>query len=285
MDSPATGHSFDPASAVVGFLHPGAMGSAMAAACKANKLWAAQGRSASSRQRANQAGMEPVATLDELVDRSEVIISICPPEAAYEVARSVSALGFDRIYVDANAISPDRARSISELFDRFVDGGVVGPPPTEAGSSRLYLAGPEAETVADLWTDSALDARVIDDQAGSASALKMAYAAWTKGSAALLMSVVALAEAEGVEAELLGEWDLSQPGLANRAQATAPGVGPKGWRFAFEMEEIATTFAAVGLPDGYHSAAADIYQRLAEFKNQHPGPTLAEVTRRLNRRS
>ena len=220
-------------------------------------VWASAGRSAETRERAELAGLEDVGTVEALVRRSKVILSICPPHAALEVARSVA--GFDGIYVDANAVSPTTAR---EIGGRFVDGGIIGPPPREPGTTRLYLSGPEADTVAELFERTLLEPGVISDEPGAASALKMAYAAWTKGTAAMLIAIRALARAENVEELLLEEWRLSQPGLIERSGAAARSADRKGWRWVAEMEEIASTFAAAGLPDGFHRAAADVFRRV-----------------------
>jgi 3-hydroxyisobutyrate dehydrogenase-like beta-hydroxyacid dehydrogenase len=222
-------------------------------------VWASSGRSAETRERAELAGLEDVETVEALVRRSDVILSVCPPHAALEVARSVAGAGFDGIYVDANAVSPATAREIS---GRFVDGGIIGPPPLETGTTRLYLAGKEADTVAALFQRTALEPRVISDEPGAASALKMAYAAWTKGTAAMLIAIRALARAENVEDELLDEWRLSLPGLIERSGSAARSADRKGWRWVAEMEEIASTFAAAGLPDGFHRAAADVFRRV-----------------------
>jgi 3-hydroxyisobutyrate dehydrogenase-like beta-hydroxyacid dehydrogenase len=251
----------------VGLLHPGAMGATIGAACRAEVVWAGEGRSPATGRRAADAGFVDVGDLTRLVGGSDVIVSVCPPEAAVEVADRVAGFGFDGIYVDANAVSPQTARSIAARFDRFVDGGIIGPPAVGAGTTRLYLSGDGAHEVAALWEGSPLDARVIDGGAGAASTLKMAYAAWTKVSAALLLDVRALARAEGVEAALLSEWALSQPGTTERSQATAVGVGPKAWRFAGEMHEIATTFEGAGLPSGFGTAAAELYARLTTLKD------------------
>ena len=195
-------------------------------------------------------------------------VSVCPPDAAAVVAGRVSSAGFDGMYVDANAIAPATARAIGKGFDRFVDGGIIGPPAVQAGTTRLYLSGDEADVVATLWDDTDVDARVVDAGAGAASALKMAYAAWTKVSAALLLDVRAFARAEGIEAALLDEWAISQPGTAERSEATASGVGPKAWRFAGEMEEIAAAFGAAGLPDGFALGAEALYRRLDAFRGR-----------------
>jgi hypothetical protein len=109
----------------------------------------------------------------------------------------------------------------------------------------------------------------------------MAYASYTKGSAALLLAIRALALREGIDEALLGEWSKSQPGLAARSKGSARGTAPKAWRFVGEMRQIADTFADAGLPDGFHRAAAEVYARLSEYKDADPPPDLTEVARAL----
>ncbi|MDH4276761.1 MAG: DUF1932 domain-containing protein [Acidimicrobiia bacterium] len=252
------------------FLHPGAMGARLAGSCRGagRRLWLPDSRSDATTARAEREGLEAVETLGAAVARADIVVSICPPSAADSVADHVASAGFDGVYVDANAIAPTKARRIGRRFDRFIDGGIIGPPPTEPGTTRLYLSGrgDDPHDVAALWSGSELDARVIDGDIGAASALKMTYAAWTKGSAALLATIVAGADAMGVGDDLEREWDLSQPGLGERVQRTAAAVGPKAWRFTGEMTEIASTFADIGLPAGFWTAAAETYGRLAPLK-------------------
>jgi hypothetical protein len=246
----------------IGLLHPGEMGAALGAALRAKGeavLWASSGRSAATAERAGQAGLEDVGTVEELERRSEMILSLCPPHAALEVARSMPR--FAGVYIDANAVSPATARTIAGLVSRYVDGGVVGPPPRKPGTTRLYLSGREAPLVADLFAGTIVDARVVAEDAASASALKMAFAAWTKGTSALLLAVRAVARAEGIEEMLLDEWRASLPELPEQSLAAARSALGKGWRWVGEMNEIAETFTAAGLPDGFHRAAAEIYRR------------------------
>jgi 3-hydroxyisobutyrate dehydrogenase-like beta-hydroxyacid dehydrogenase len=264
----------------VGVLHPGAMGVTIAATCASSGttdvVWCPAERSRESVGRAASAGLTGVNTLGELAERSDVIVSVCPPGAALDVADEVATLGFTGVYVDANAITPETARSIGERFERFVDGGIIGPPAIRAGITRLYLSGDEAESVAPLWDGSLLDVRSIKGGPGAASALKIAYATWTKVSSAMLLAVRALARAEGVEEALLHEWAISQPGTAERSEATARATAFKAWRFDGEMAEIAATFAANGLPPGFGEAARDIFGRMAGFKGADDA-TLDEV--------
>jgi 3-hydroxyisobutyrate dehydrogenase-like beta-hydroxyacid dehydrogenase len=243
-------------------MHPGEMGAAVGGALRERGetvLWASEGRSPATAERAQAAGLVDAGDVAELCRRSEVLLSICPPHAATEVARAVSEFG--EIYVDANAIAPATARAIAAGRARFVDGGIVGPPPARAGTTRLYLSGAEAEQVAGLFAGTTVDARVVSADPGAASALKAAYAGWTKGTAALLLTVRELARAEGVEDALLEEWRLSLPELEERLAGAERSARRKGWRWIGEMEEIAGSLAAQDLPTGFHEAAAEVYRR------------------------
>ncbi len=274
----------------IGLLHPGEMGGVVGEALRASGarvVWASEGRSPATAKRASAAGLEDAGTLGGVVRASEVIVSVCPPGSALDMARAVAAQGFGGLYVDANAVSPATTREIGGAVEKagatFVDGGIVGPPPRQAGTTRLYLSGTSARRVAELCQAGPLEAIVLDGGPGAASAMKVAYASWTKGSQALLMTVRALAAAEGVEAALLAEWNRSQPGLAARSESAAHGTSRKAWRWIAEMEEIASTFAVNGLPDGFHRAAAEIYRRLAGYKDAKVAPSIEEVARKLPR--
>jgi hypothetical protein len=233
------------------------MGAAVGAALRAagnDVVWASEGRSAATRARAEAAGLRDAGSVAEVVRASGVVLSVCPPHAALDVAHAVGA--FDGVYVDANAVSPATAREVGARFARFVDGGIVGGPP----DPRLYLSGEEASSVAALFAGSPIEARVLDDRVGSASALKMTYAAWTKGAGAMVLAIRAVAEAEGVADALAAEWGDSLPRLEERLERARRSAEAKGWRWVGEMEEIASTFDAAGQPGGFHEAAAEIYR-------------------------
>lgn len=268
-------------------LHPGAMGASIGAALVGNghdAAWVAAGRSRATRLRAERAGLRTVASIADAAAGAEVAISVCPPEAALAVAAEVRESSFGGIYVDGNAVAPATAEQIGALFgERYVDGGIIGPPAWREGATRFYLSGERAGEIATLFAGSLVDARPIAAATTTAaSALKMAYAAFTKGSSALLLGVRALADRHGLTAELLAEWDISQPGLGDRSANTARSTSPKAWRFAGEMREIASTFAAAGLPSGFHAAAAHLYQRMAALKDVEGGADIERVLRTIN---
>lgn len=275
-------------SQTIGVLHPGEMGVTVGASARANGsrvLWASEGRSAQTRERAAAAGLEDAKTLASLCAASGVILSVCPPHSALDLARAVAAQGFSGVYVDGNAVSPGTARDIGRTIERagatFVDGGIIGPPARAQGTTRLYLSGEQAGRIVRLFAQGPLEAIALDGGPGAASALKMAYAAYTKGTAALLVSIRALAIRAGVDRALLDEWARSQPELGARSERAAGETARKAWRFTGEMAEIAATFDDAGLPDGFFRAAAEIYESLAGYKDAPGMPSVAEVAKAL----
>ena len=272
----------------IGLLHPGEMGTTVGAAARRNEAqvaWTSDGRGPLTRARAREAGLTDAGFLPALVERSRIILSVCPPHAAAEVARAVAERRFSGVYVDANAVSPATVRDIRQIVEAggasFVDGGIIGPPAVHPGTTRLYLSGAESARVAACFRRGLLEACVLDGPPGAASALKMSYAAWTKGSAALLIAIRTLAMHEGVDAALIREWELSQTGLPGRSDGAVRSNAAKAWRFSGEMEEIADTFATAGLPDGFHRAAAEVYRRMTGYKGTANPPSVEEAAARI----
>lgn len=271
-------------------MHPGEMGAAVGACLvsRGNRVkWASGGRSGATIKRAEAAGLEDAGTVKQALSGADIVFSICPPHAALDVAREVAGHGFKGIYVDANAVAPGTAREVGSIVAatgaQLVDGGIVGSPPDGKNSTRLYLAGDGAAGIAALLAGSHLDTVVLDAPAGAASALKVCYAGWTKGSTALLADIRTLAQAEGVDDALLAEWKISRPNVVKDSEQVR-GAARKAWRWIAEMEEIAASFEAVGLPGDFHRGAAEIYRRLAEFKDTATPPEMAKVTEMLKQK-
>jgi 3-hydroxyisobutyrate dehydrogenase-like beta-hydroxyacid dehydrogenase len=272
----------------IGVLHPGEMGSAVGAAARAGGtrvLWTSAGRSGATRARAEADGLEDAGTLARLVRESSIVLSVCPPASAADVARAVAGLGFQGTYVDGNAVAPATTREIGAIVTAagatFVDGGIIGPPPRQPGVCRLYVSGAHAADVAAVFQGSLLEAIVLRGEVGAASAIKMAYAGWNKGSQALLLAIRAFAAREGVDEALMAEWARSQPDVPKRSENAVTGNTRKAWRFVGEMEEIAKSLEAAGLPDGFHEAAGEVYRRLAGWKDTPTPPSVAEVLKAL----
>ncbi len=244
----------------IAVLHPGAMGAEVGRALVdvgARVRWLPAGRGEASQRRAEGAGLVAAGDLSGC----DLVISVCPPGSALDVARAVR--GFTGLYLDANAISPGTAAEVAGVVSRggatYVDGGIIGGPPTEHGTTRLYVSGSHAHQVAYEFVGARLEAVVLESGPYAASATKMVYASWTKISSALLLAVRGSAAAYDVDDALLAEWAMSQPGLEERSDQAAASAVAKGWRWEAEMHEIAATFAEAGLPAGFGEAAAEIF--------------------------
>lgn len=239
----------------VGLLFPGEMGALIGAAVQGEVLWTSKGRSEATTQRAEAAGFRDVGSVSELVAQSEIVLSICPPAIAEDVAVEVFDRGFEGLFVEANAITPARVNRIAES-GRCVDGSIIART-----GVNLYLSG-EADDVAEaaaLFPGGDVTAVLLTGGIGAASALKMAFGGWNKIGVALATQAYAIARAYGVEDALAAE------GVESQGIVRASG---RAWRWAPEMEEVADTAAALGLPDGMGRAAADLFRRWGKHRDE-----------------
>jgi 3-hydroxyisobutyrate dehydrogenase-like beta-hydroxyacid dehydrogenase len=273
---------------VTGILHPGEMGAYLAASAR-NTLgkvyWCAEGRSAATQQRAEQQQLSAIATLAEFCRTCELIIGVCPPHAARSQAQALCKAGFKGLYVEANAIAPQTVHDIAALLAASgitcIDGGIVGLPTGQPNATTLYLSGPGADAVASCFGAGPLAAKVLPGGVGAASALKLCYAAWNKGSTALLTTVLAMAEANGVREALQQQWEVHEPGFNAHGSKRVSGVARKAWRFGPEMREIAALLQDSSLPPDFFTGAAELYERLEDYKDVTTAPALAELLQKV----
>lgn len=277
----------------VGILSPGDMGHAIGAVLHQHGLRVItnlQGRSERTATLAKTAGIIDVADDKALVHEADMLLSILPPSRAYNFAERIASVlketGSDVLFVDCNAVAPRTAQSIEQLITAagasFVDVGIIGGPPQPGGEGpRLYASGSRAEDVAQL-VQYGLDTRVLGAQGGQASGLKMCYASLTKGLTALATEALVAGQAQGLQEALLAEFQLLP--LFNTIKRSVPAMPPKAYRWVGEMEEIALTFADLGLPPQMHQGAASLYRFVegtilgAETPEQrHRGQTLEDA--------
>lgn len=273
---------------MIGVVHPGSMGAGVGGflvGAGHPVAWASDGRGPDTVRRAERAGFVDLGSIERIAAECDIVLSICPPHAALDVAQSFA--GYGGTFVDANAISPELSRRIGQLLTdggaSFVDGGIIGGP----ARPRLYLSGARADAIAALFDGTAVEAPILPGaDAGAASALKMAYAGWTKITAALSVVIRGSARANGVEEALLAEWARGHAGLEDSSRRAGTTALERGWRWAGEMEEIAATFAADDLPGSFGLAAAEVFARMPRPAEgaQFPGPDdLSEAIAALHR--
>lgn len=254
---------------VVTVLHPGAMGAAVAVQARrggARVRWVSTGRAEATRQRAEEAGLDEFDSVAAALAGTDIVLSICPPAYAEDVARTID--GFTGVYVEANAIAPERTRRIAALLPRarVADGGIIGEPPQRPGTTRMYLSG-AADGIPELFAGTDLEVIALPGEIGQASALKLAYASYQKASRVLAAVAHAAAAEHGVAEQLRHEADLlrSFP-LADVREFAI--VAAKAWRWGPEMQEIADMFGRDGLPEELAFAAGAVLRRWAQAKDR-----------------
>lgn len=269
------------ATPTIAVMSPGDMGHSVGAVLHQHGLrviTCLEGRSQRTADLAAEAGIEPVPSIEELVRQADVLISILVPDRALGLAERVAAAlrstGADLLYADCNAISPGTVQAMAGVIldagGRFADGGIIGGPPPNPGTT-FYTSGPGAAEFMQL-ADFGLPLRLLDGPVGKASGLKMCYAAMTKGSQALAVELLVAAQALGVADELRSEQSRSLAPVLNWLLRALPSMPPKAYRWVGEMEEIARTFQEVGLTPSILEGAADIYRFVADTPIGHETP-------------
>ena len=265
----------------VALLSPGDMGHVVARVLIDHGLpvvTCLEGRSQQTRQRAQSVGIEDVATYADLAQRCDLLLSILVPSeavgAAQRVAQALDDTGGELLYVDCNAVSPETGKAVAEVIGAAgsgcVDAGIIGPPPAREGVTRFYASGQRAAEFAEL-RQYGLDVRLLGDEIGQASGFKMCYASLTKGTAALAIAQLVTASRLGLYDALVSELKLSQTDRYAGAARSLPGLPSKAGRWIGEMEEIARTLEAEGVPPGFHQGAAAIYRLVhATFPDGSP---------------
>lgn len=275
----------------VGLLSPGDMGHNVGKVLHDHGLTVLtclQGRSERSRSLAEVAGMEDVGSLDELVDRADLFLSILVPssarELAIQVAQAMRNTGASLLYADCNAIAPSTVRAVGETISaaggRFADVGIIGPPPNRPGN-KFYASGPGATELSEL-NHFGLDVRVMDGDIGQASGLKMCYGALTKGLQALSTELLVAAKRMGIEETLRAEQRETMADVLGWVEGSLPAMPPKAYRWVGEMEEIGTCFADLGMTPDILNGAADIYRFVAETPIGKESPETRDRNRDLD---
>jgi 3-hydroxyisobutyrate dehydrogenase-like beta-hydroxyacid dehydrogenase len=275
----------------IGVVSPGDMGQALAIRLGEAGFaihCALDGRSENTRRLATEAGLRDCGSLRELVQTCDLIVSVVSPAKARGVADGVAGAvretGRQIAFADLNAISPQTARDeervISDAGGLFIDGGIVGPPPRgEKARPRVYVSGPHAGLFEQIHHPN-LQVRVLSDRAGDASALKMCYAAMTKGVTAITLELLVAAHDMGVEAAVEQELRDSRPDVLDWQMANLATVPARSGRWVPEMQEIARTFSEVGLTPRIFEGAAELYAMVAQTPLGHETPEQARTARR-----
>ena len=256
-------------SKTIAILMPGDMGHGCGKAFKNNNfrvVTCLSQRSIRTKRLAESSGFEDLGTIENVVENSDIILSILPPEFALQQAKLVNDVILKKekhiTYVDCNAVSPETALnindSISSKFCNFIDGGIIGfNPIVENGQTRLYTSGPNTQPIK-LLHKKGFIIKDLGLEIGKASAMKMVYASATKGTFALHAAVLTTAHKLGLTSEYFAELEYSKPDILSAMERMVPRIPLDAARWEGEMFEIANTFSDAGVTSKFHEGAADI---------------------------
>ncbi|MDB3916294.1 DUF1932 domain-containing protein [Alphaproteobacteria bacterium] len=267
----------------VGILMPGDMGHGCGKVFLENNfrvVSALNGRSNRTKKLSETAGIEDVASIENIVNYSDIILSILPPKKAYEQAIQVNKIILKSqkpiTYVDCNAISPETVKKInqeiSSEFCNFIDAGIIGLNPiVEKGQTRFYVSGPNTDPIM-MLNNKGIIIKDLGKEIGKASAMKMVYASATKGTFALHAAVLTTAHKLGLSNDYFTELEYSKPDILLAMERMVPRIPLDAARWEGEMHEIAKTFSDAGVTSKFHEGSAEIMS----LANKTP---IAEETR------
>ena len=254
----------------VAILSPGDMGHAVGQRLRENELdviTCLEGRSDRTRALAEKAGVRNVPTMEQLVEQSDLIMSMTVSAAVStlcrQVADALTASGADTLFAECNAIAPQLTKELEPVITgsggRFVDVSIIGGPPREGYSPHFYASGDQASEFEQL-NNFGLTVLKLDGDVGQASGIKMCYAAMTKGTFALYSELLMAAELMGLTEPLLEEFRSGQQAVLQRIERSLPTVPPRSRRWVSEMEEIRDTFSHLGMTPNIFEGVADMYR-------------------------
>ncbi|MBU2662666.1 DUF1932 domain-containing protein [Actinoplanes bogorensis] len=249
------------------------------------------GRSARTARLADEAGLDVLPTLVDVMAAADIVLSVTPPGAAVDTAGAIATAAQQAgragalIVADLNAVSPATMGRIGTALGGLdvVDGSISGPPPTVKPGARLYLSGTHASAVAELPWNGLIEPIVLGPDVGAASALKMCTGSVYKGLTALVTQAMRTAGAHGVLDAVLA--DLERNGLADSDGVARAAT--KAHRYVGEMNEVAVTQQAAGLTPELFTAIADVYAGVARTALAQDDPendralSPAEIVERL----
>ena len=258
----------------VGVLYSGEMGAALSAPLRRRGIpvvTTTRGRGAATARRAAESGAVMVGSLEDVVRAADVVVSLVVPSAAEAVARAYSNLAHlaprGALFVDANSVGPEKALAMSRAVEAagrsFVDAAINGLAKNLATSGTLFLSGPRAGEVAELFQGAVARVRVLGEEPGRASAMKMLLGGLSKGVCALFAELALLAERQGMLDEMVEATAATYPGVAALAERMLPTYARHAGRRHTEMTELEATARAAGMTPDVVEAVCRMHGALA----------------------
>lgn len=257
----------------VGILFPGEMGSSFGNLLSTggfDVVTTTEGRSARTVRLSRESGLTVLDSIGQVLQRSDILISMVTPDAALQVAHRVASVprGSSRrlLCIDANSISPMTAVQVAEIVRtagmEFLDASIFGLASRLQQRGVLYVSGSRATEIARHFAPL-MRVKVVGDKPGTASALKMIVSAVPKSIAALFIETMLFAREMGLLSEATESWNELYPGVMEVVMRLLPTYTQHAERRRQELQEVEQTMWMNDLTPQMVTAAKEVTARLS----------------------
>ena len=244
-------------SPTIGILYPGEMGAALGRVLISDGspiVTTLEGRSARTQRLCRDSGLEVLPSLSDVVEAADIVVSLVHPAAALPMARRYAELAAraprERLYVDANSVSPATAAEIGRLLAAAdvdcVDAAINGLASALRSGAVIYLSGKRAPELERLLARS-LQVRRVGEEPGKASALKGLLAGLSKGLSSLFIELAVAAHESSLSEPFLERCRSFYPGVMEVVDRMLPTYPQHAGRRAEELGELEHAMAAMGV--------------------------------------
>jgi 3-hydroxyisobutyrate dehydrogenase-like beta-hydroxyacid dehydrogenase len=195
-------------------------------------------------------GLRRCETIEQAVAGSPAVLSLVSADQSLIVAKNAAVhIGHGAIYFDMNSVAPDTKRASAAIIDasggRYIDVAVMAPVEPQRLNVPLLISGPYAEEGARILAALGFtNGRVIGEEVGRASTVKMLRSVMYKGVEALTAECLIACERAGVTDEVLSSFGND---WSSGADYRLDRMLVHGLRRAAEMAESVTTLEALGV--------------------------------------
>jgi len=239
---------------------------------------------------AKESGVQYRESVPEVVDSAQVIFSVVSLDGAVAAAeKALGALKSGKTYLDLTSSFPEDMKAIAKMIEptgaKFVDGAMMAALPQHRHKVLTYVAGPHAAETAEWLNAWGMNLKVVGDQPGQASAIKLLLSVGTKGFESVLVEMLLASHHYGVEHHVLSALnEFFKKGLDSAIHRLVGSDAVHAGRRVKEMESSVKLLeslgveplmsratvqrlrwsASLGLAEHFHGQSPETYQEVIE---------------------
>lgn len=221
-----------------------------------------------------------LSAADALAGRALVLCLVTADQALAAAQDYAPLLAPGALWCDMNSVAPDSKRAAARIIEaaggRYVDVAVMAPVDPARLSVPLLLSGPYAQAGQEALASLGFaKLRIVGEEVGRASAIKMVRSVMVKGIEALTAEMILAAQVAGVVDEVLSSLGAEWP---QRADYNLDRMLQHGRRRAAEMEEVAKTLESLGVDPAMTRGTIARQRKVGALGGTSPDGLAAKLT-------